>query len=89
MTPEERIEFNEMKAFIESLKDSSSIPFEVDRAFRRRLSSDDIAISTKDVNSEDKAVNEGGAGTYNVLKEPDGFLQKRIGSAMYYIPYYG
>lgn len=97
MTPEQEAQFQQMqaeltelRAFVQSLKSSTTIPYDVDGAFRTRLGTDsDIVVSAKDVDSEDQSVNEGGSATYNVLKEPDGFLQVTISGSVYYLPYYG
>lgn len=43
-------------------------------------------VSSKSSSSENQAVSEGGAASYNVLKAPDGFLQITINSSTYYIP---
>lgn len=39
MTPQQEQKLNEVLAFVQSLKASSTIPYEVDSAFRARLSS--------------------------------------------------
>ena len=74
---------------IKNLKSSTTIPFEVDRAFRDRFR--DILIlkpSSKNLDSEDQAVDESGSGTYSVLGDPDGFLVTVVAGTNYYIPYY-
>jgi hypothetical protein len=74
---------------LNALKSSSTIPFEVDRAFRDRFR--DILVlnvSSKNASSEDQAVDEGGISTYAVLGDPDGFLEVIIAGTPYYLPYY-
>lgn len=79
----------ELEAFMNALKSSNSIPIEVDGAFRRRfLNVDDILVSSKSASSENQAVDESGTSSFNVLKPPDGFLQKTINGSVRYIPYY-
>lgn len=47
-----------------------------------------LSVSTKGADEEDQAVNEAGSGTYNVLKEPVGFLEVEIDGTTYNLPYY-
>lgn len=82
---EERIKQLETK--LEALGNSSTIPFNVDRAFRTRLASSNLATSSKSASSEDEAIDEAGIATHNVLKRPDGYLQADI-SGIKYIPFY-
>lgn len=90
MTPEQESKLNEVFDFIQSLKSSTSIPFEVDGAFRDRFGDlAGLALSAKVATTENQAVDEGGSATYNVLKEPDGFLEVAINGTTYYLPYYG
>jgi hypothetical protein len=87
MTPEERTKLNELYDFMQSLKESSAIPQDVDAAFRERLK--DllvIEVSTKDADSEDVTVDEAGAATYQVMNDPDGFLKVTINGTDYNIP---
>lgn len=86
MTPEQLEEFNEMKEFIKSLKASSSIPFDVDAAFRDRFGS--VSVSTKGAASENQAVDESGSSSYNVLGVPTGFLKVTILGTDYNFPYF-
>lgn len=83
---------NELYEFMTNLKASTRIPLEVDRAFRERLGLSGIPLvnlsNTKNADSEDQAVDEGSTGTYNVLKEPIGFLPITVGSTTYYVPYF-
>lgn len=84
-------EIEELKAWKTSMEASHSIPLNIDQALRDRLNltSGSLALSTKDSNSEDRAVNEGGVAIYNVITEPVGFLQIEISGTIYYLPYYG
>ena len=87
MTPEEKLQLNELVEFKKNLERSSTIPLSIDQAFRERFpNSTTIRISAKGNNSEDQAVNEGGVANYNVLKEPDDFLEVDIDGATYYLP---
>lgn len=87
MTPEERLEFEEMKLFIKSLKASATIPIEVDRALRDRLSTGG-KISGKTVASETQAVSESGSSNYNVPKLHDGYKQETVAGKIIHLPYY-
>lgn len=87
MTPEELQKLNEVYEFMESLKASTTIPKDVDGAFRKRFeNTQGVSVSSKDADSEDKSVDESGSSSYNVLTEPDIFLQVTISGTVYYIP---
>lgn len=91
MTPSERRKLEEIYSFMESLKASTSIPLEVDQAFRFRLGLDTVpltAVSSKNADSEDIPVDEGGAALYDVMGDPVGFLQLTLGNTTYYVPYF-
>lgn len=77
-------QLNELKRQFDLLKSVETMPIEIDSSFRARFSQ--ISNSTKVATSEDRAVNEAGIDTYNVLKSPDAFLETRIGGSLYYIP---
>lgn len=79
-----------LEEFVESLKSSHSIPFDVDSAFRDRLSvSATFDASTKDANSEDVTINEAGSGTSVVLNDPTGFVKARLSNGTEVaLPYY-
>lgn len=84
-------QINELKAEIEMLKADTTIPFNVEQAFRSRLRIQDLAelaSSSKTAASETQAVNEAGVGSYNVAKPPDGFREYVVGGTTLYIPYY-
>lgn len=85
----QRIEALEQE--LEALRSASTIPYDVDSAFRERFRLNNVTIATvssKANDSEDQAVNEGGSGTYSVLKPPDGFLQITINNTVYYLPFF-
>ena len=100
MTPEERqlLEStqNELRALrveFDALKNKTSIPFEIDSAFRDRFELDTFSTnilqtSAKTLASETRAVDEGGTATYNVPKLHDGFIETTINGVIFYIPYY-
>ena len=81
---------DEVYNFMQALKSSTTIPHDVDGAFRTRLSNSlgELSVSAKGVDTEDVAVNEAGAGSYAVMNDPDGFLQVTISGTIYYIPYF-
>lgn len=94
----QRIETLEAK--LKKLESTTTIPLEVDRAFRARLGLEDLAsldyvnglaipaVSAKGADTEDVSVNEAGAGTYAVMGDPDGFLEVPIAGTTYYVPYF-
>lgn len=91
MTPDQEQKLNEVYDFIQKLKADSTIPYEVDQAFRKRLgiaSFTPLVVSAKGTNSEDVSINESGIASHTVLADPSGFLQITIGSTAYHIPYY-
>lgn len=82
-------QLEEMWNFIQSLKNGATIPYEVDAAFRSRFSRGiGLSVSAKGANTEDQAVNEAGSATFDVLGDPDGFLEVSINGTVYYIPYF-
>lgn len=89
MTPEEKQKLNELYEFMNNMKSSGSIPYEVDSAIKDRIrfsGLNPLASSTKSSTSEAQLVNESGSSSYNVLPLPDGYLQVTINSTTYYIP---
>lgn len=73
------------------MKAAATIPLETDRALRDRLGLSGIplgAVSSKNADSEDQAVDEGGAATYSVMGDPVGFLEITLGTTTYYVPYF-
>jgi hypothetical protein len=78
----------ELENRLKLLENTTTIPLEIDRAFRDRLGIDEkttLGASTKNISTETQAVNEGGAGSYSVPKMFDGFYQTEAGT---HIPYY-
>jgi hypothetical protein len=83
-------EIKELKKTINLLRNSSTIPFDIDTAFTDRLVKkiSTIDISNKDVNSENvnftiDSVN------YTTLNKPDVFLEVQLKSGyIKYIPFY-
>ena len=76
---------------IKNLKADSTIPYDVDQAFRKRLAISTFTpfvVSAKGASTEDVSVNEGGASSYAVMNDPDGFLEVTIANTVYYVPYF-
>lgn len=93
MTPELKNLQDQITALQEqfnSLNNNATIPFDIGEAIKTRvlLEAGIPQTSSKGATSENQAVNEGGAGTYSVLKAPDGFVQVTLGGTLYYLPYY-
>lgn len=84
-------ELAELKQQFELLKSTTTIPFDIDRAFYERYKMVEFARlspSSKSASSESQTVAEGGAATYTVLKNPDGFEQREVGGALRYYAYW-
>lgn len=76
---------------LNKLRNSTTIPFEVEQAFRFKLGISELTslnASSKTAASETQSVNEAGVGSYSVAKPMDGFKQVTIGGSTLYIPYY-
>jgi len=87
MTPEEHQEFEELKAEVKALRTTSTIPFEVENAFRDRLRiANAPTVSAKGNQTESIPVNTA-AGTL-VQLFPDVFLEVTVNGVTYYIPAY-
>lgn len=89
MTPEQLLErIQALEDKLRLLGNTTTIPREIDTAFRDRLGIDDkttFSGSTKNPSTETQVVNEGGSASYSVAKPPDGFYQTEDG---YHVPYY-
>lgn len=81
-------ELETLKEEFNKLRSSTTIPYDIGVAFKERVSGVQLAVSTKNLDSEDQSVDEGGAATYSVLGDPDGFLEITLGPTTYYLPYY-
>lgn len=76
---------------LDKLRNTTTIPFDVEQAFRFRLGINSLTrldTSVKTAASETQSVSEGGVSSYNVAKPMDGFKQVTIGGSTLYIPYY-
>lgn len=84
-------QLNDVNIFVQQLKASSSIPLNVDQAFRKRFGLDlltNLTLSTKVATSENKTVDEAGSATYGVMNKPDGFVQVTVNNVLVFIPYF-
>ena len=89
MDEQEKRDLEELKAWKKSLESSSSIPLNIDQAFRARFEKGSVfTVSTKGADTEDVTVDEAGLATYAVMNDPDGFLQVTVGGTIYYLPYF-
>jgi hypothetical protein len=85
-------ELAQLKQEFNNLKNSSTIPIEIDQAFRERFDELKLQITNfsgsvpKASTYRDQAVNEAGAASYNVLSSPSLFLVVNIKGTNYYIP---
>lgn len=81
-------ELEQLKERVSRLDNTTTIPLEVDQAFRDRLGIGNFAAfepSIKSASSENQVVNEAGSQIYSVLKPPDGFRQITVGGTTFYI----
>ncbi len=86
LTPEQQ---QELWNFMQALKSAATIPYEVDGAFRDRLSNSlALSVSTKGQDTEDLEINEAGSSTLTAMQDPDGFLEVSIGGTIFHIPYF-
>lgn len=77
----------ELEAKIKALEADSTIPYDVEQAFRGRLQiSSTITSSAKGATSETIAVNSATATLVQLA--PDAFLQVTVGGGVKYIPIY-
>lgn len=86
---EKRIQ--ELENKIKLLESSTTIPYNIDRAFYDRYRLVEFARlspSTKSSTSESQTVNEAGSGSYGVLKNPDGFEERVVGGITRYYAYW-
>lgn len=83
-------QINKLEELWNSLTNSTTIPKEVDSAFRTRLKdiSQTISISSTSASAHNRAVNESGSGTYSVLSTPSGYLTVTIAGTARDIPYF-
>lgn len=84
-------QIDSLKEEVAKLKSVTTIPYDVEQAFRARLTIDEfarLAPSTKTAASETQAVNESGSSSYSVAKAMDGFREEVIAGTTIYIPYY-
>ena len=89
MNETEKQQLETLLTWKRQMESSSTIPLNVNQALKARLlGSLGLTVSTKDVDSEDVTVSEGGASSYAVMNDPDGFLQVTINDTVYYIPYF-
>lgn len=87
MTPEQQKEVYE---WYKNMQASSTIPLTTDQAIRDRFlrGTLGLTVSAKGADTEDQGVSEGGSGTYDVMGDPDGFLEITINNTIYYLPYF-
>ena len=84
-------QINALKAEIELLKNTTSIPYEIDAAFRNRLNIDLLAklLTQTDKSATAENVTTSAGGGNIVLGAPDGFLVYTDSTATArYIPFY-
>ncbi len=84
-------QINQLREEINTLKNSTTIPFDVGEAFKIRVLEDlsKLKPSTKTAISENETVNIPAVPTsFTKIKQPDGFVEIVLNSSVYYIPYY-
>lgn len=94
MTPEEQKLTDRISALedmVKKLNNSTTIPLEIDVAFRDRLGVEAKAtgiVSGVSPTAHNKTVNEAGTNTYPVMNIPTGFLQFTLSGNTYIVPYF-
>ena len=76
---------------LDALKSATSIPYEIDQAFRNRFnlsSFASLAASSKAAGAENVGIDEAGVATHTVLGAPDGFRQFSVGGSTLHFPYF-
>lgn len=84
-------EIASLRRQLSALYAAATLPFPVESAFRTRLNLNRFAVltdSSKSASSENQAVDEAGAGSYSVLKPPDGFEERTVNGQTRYYPYW-
>lgn len=87
-------EINRLSREVEQLRSSTTIPYLVQEAFKKRLIEPLPKVRTQALpvtvspTAHNQAVNEAGVATYSVLGIPTGYLEIVISENTYYIPYY-
>ena len=79
-------EINELKTWKKNMESSFTIPFSVDQAIRERFPM--LMASSKNNDTEDQSVHEGGTEDYNVAKQYDDFLEVKVDGFTYYVGVY-
>lgn len=87
MTPEQEQKLNEVYEFMQQLRDSHTIPKDVGDALSTRIGGFDATLAGSPA-AYLRAVNEGGADTYNVLSEPTQMIRIKVGNASRLVPDY-
>lgn len=88
MNVEQRI--TQLENEMRQLKAASTIPYDVEVAFKSRLKIGDsnLRTSSKTASSESRTVNEAGTASYSVARPMDNFVQYDLNGTTIYIPYY-
>lgn len=83
-------QINELKARLDKLNASTTMPYDVAVAIKARFEQDfpQGDSSSKTAASETQAVDEGGISSYNVARPMDGFIELTFNGVTYNIPYY-
>ena len=87
-----KLEVEELKRQVKALTSHTTIPFEIDKAFKERLGvnglQEKLTNSGVAVSTYVQAVDEGGTDTYNVLAEPDYILRMKYQHLTVAVPAY-
>jgi hypothetical protein len=80
---------NKLEQEWDKLKNTTTIPKEIDSAFRARFANiAGIALSATSATAHNKTVDESGSSTYDVMNKPTGFLTVVINGTARDIPYF-
>lgn len=78
----------ELERIVKSLTSSTTIPYNIAKAFERRLNPVLGDSNATDPSTVTQAVNEAGSGTYNVATVPAGFITIVVNGNSRTVPYY-
>lgn len=78
----------ELERVVKSLSASTTIPYDIAKAFEKRLSPVSGDSNATNPSTVAQAVNEAGAGSYSVAQVPTGFITIVVNGNSRTVPYY-
>ena len=81
-------QINELKAELDKLRNSTTIPLEVGEAMRERLQSAKVTTNGTAASTETVSINEAGVAVKTASKPMDGFITVVVNGLSKKVPYY-